>query len=207
MAYCTVDEFFEYSDLDQGKIDTSLIQAHIDRAYRQILNFSGTYFASTINNCLTITETLDPTPEKTDIANTYLVLSNYPVQQLSTISIDNSSVTTADFLIYTDRLKIKRSPTTTYNFGIWDQNVTVTYKYGVVDDYKFGLAKQLNIMIAMLDFFSTPKGRNVYMDNSRFAEINQNNVRPNDMAQLFIDDLRKRIDELKNDLGVAHTYF
>jgi hypothetical protein len=207
MAYCTIDEFFEYSDLDQNVVDSSLIQSHINRAYKQIVNESGTYFASTINNSLTVTEVLDPTPNKTDVANTYLVLNNYPVQQLSTISINGTSVATSDFLIYTDRIKIKPSPSTTYNFGVKDQNVLITYKYGVVDEYKFGLAKQLNIMMAMLDFFSTPKGRNIYMDNSRLTEINHNDIRPNDMVNTFLTDLRTRIMELKDQLGVAHKFF
>ena len=84
MAYATIQDFYEFMELDPDSVDATKTQKYLDRAFNQINSMTGTYYSSPVNDCTTITETLDPTILKTDIAQSYLVLSKYPVQQLST---------------------------------------------------------------------------------------------------------------------------
>ncbi len=207
MGYCTTTDFYDYGDLNTTAVSSTLVQTFIDAAFSNINRFSGTFFATTASECTSVTETLDPTPLVTDVSESYLVLGNYPVQQLESVSINNSSYATTNFLVYDDRIKISTSASSISSFGTNNQNVVVTYKYGVVDSASVDIAKQLNIYLALLDFVTSPKGRNIYLDNSRYSEINQNNVRPDDVVSTFISDLKEKIEELRNTLGVAHTFF
>ena len=207
MAYCNVEDFYEYTDLDEDKLSSNTVQRFIDRAYQKVNSITGTFYATSADNCTTITETLDPTVQTTDIGESYLILNKYPIQHLSTISINNSSYATSNFLVYIDRLKMSTTNSVISSFGTQDQSVTVVYKYGIIEPEQYETAKQLNIMFAVLDFVTTPKGRNIYLDNSRYAEINHNDVRPNDMVNEFIAQLRLRIEELKDSLGKAHKFF
>jgi hypothetical protein len=167
---------------------------------------TNTYFATSAALTTTITETLDPTPLQSSISETYLVLSKYPVAQLSSVSLGGTSYATSNFIVYTDRIAISPNATSISSFGTDKQYVTVVYKYGVVDSDKFGAAKQLNILLAVLDFVVTPYGRNIYIDNFRGSEINQNNVRPFDPVETFITSLRTQVDKLKDELGKAHQF-
>lgn len=207
MAYCTIEELYEYADLDNDALDPKVMQRFVDLAYAQINQFTGTFYSTTVDGCTTITESLDPTPLTTDVGESYLVFNKYPIQYLSTISINGSSYATTNFVVYDDRIKISTSATSISSFGTYPKNVSVVYKYGLIDSEQFNVAKQLNICMALLDFLNTPKGRNVYMDNSRYAEINHNDVRPNDMVETYIAQLRERVNDLKAMLGVAHRFF
>jgi hypothetical protein len=206
MVYCSKQDFYDYLDIDEDALSTTVAEKFILGAYNQILNLTDTFFATTTSDCLVITETHDPTPTHTSVSETYIVVDKYPIAQLSSVSINGTSYSTTNFVTYTDRIKISKDATTISNFGTDDGSVVLVYKYGVVDTAKQDVAKRLNIMLAVLDFVTTPKGRNVYMDNSRATEINQNNVRPTDVVQTFINDLRTKIDELKSEIGKAHQF-
>jgi len=207
MAYCVVQDVYDFSDLDNDAVSPAVLQKFVDLAYYQINQLTGTFYSTTVEGCTTVSESLDPTAITTDIGESYLVLGRYPVQYLSSISINSSSYATTNFVVYDDRLKIGTDVTSVATFGTYPKNVSVTYKYGVIDAESFNVAKQLNIIMAVLDFLLTPKGRNTYMDNSRFAEINHNDVRPNDMVETYIAQLREKVNELKSLLGVAHKFF
>jgi len=206
MAYCTCEDFYEYTDLDETAVSSAKVQKFIDRAYQEVNNLTNTYFSTTVDLATTISETLDPTPLQSSEAETYLVLSKYPVAQLSSVSLGGTSYATSNFIVYTDRIAISPNATSVSTFGTDKQYVTVVYKYGVVDSDKFGAAKQLNILLAVLDFVTTPFGRNTYIDNFRGSEINQNNVRPADPVEAFINGLRTQVDKLKDELGKAHQF-
>lgn len=207
MAYCTIEEFYEYSDLDDSQIDSQLVEKYIERAYGQINNLSNTFFASTLADCSTISETLDPVPFTTDKSNSYIVFNKYPVAQLSTFALSGTSYATSNFIVYSDRIRISPDATTISDFGTKAQSIAVTYKYGVNDGAKFQAAKELNILLAILGFIATPKGRNVYMDNFRGLEINANNSRPTDVVQTFAEDIKQRVEELKKEIGRADLLF
>lgn len=207
MAYITTERFYEYLDFATDILEVNEAQGYVDRAFKRINNWSGTYHATTINDCATFSEVLDPTANKTTVASDTLVLSKYPVQQISTISVNNSSYATTEFNVYSDRISIATSATTISSFGTLDKNVNITYKYGVVNDDAYGAAQELNTVLAVLMFVQTPKGRNTYLDNSRFVEINQNNVRPNDVVDTFIQFLLSEVERLKTELGMAHEIF
>jgi len=206
MAYCTVEDFYEYTDLDEDSIYPTKVQKFIDRAYQEVNNLTNTAFATSTAEAISITETLDPVALTTDIGTNYIVLSKYPVAYLSSVSLGGTTYAVSNFLTYTDRIIISPNSTTLTTFGTQNQYVSITYKYGVVDSDKFGAAKQLNLLLAVLDFVTTPFGRNTYIDNFRGSEINQNNVRPTDSVDVFIVALRDQVNKLKDELGKAHQF-
>ena len=206
MTYCTFEEFYEYADLDNNAVSTSLVSKHIDRAYNEIVNKIGYVIASTTSDYVTISETLDPIENNTSIGTSELVLSYYPVASLSSVSINGNNVTNTSFIVRTDRICVG-TEAPIESFGTVPKSVSVVYKHGLLDTYKYDVVRQLNIYGAVLDFITTPKGRDTMFDNSRYAEINHNDIRPNDMANLYITDLRTKVDKLYSELGVAHKFF
>lgn len=206
MAYCNFEEFYEYADLDNDAVSTSLVTKYINRAYNEITNRIGYVIASTTSDYVTVTETLDPTENNTSVGADQIIVNHYPIAEISSVTINGNNVTNTSFVSRVDRICIgTEAPIST--FGTVPKSVTVVYKHGLLDTYKYDLARQLNLYSAILDFLTTPKGRDTMLDNSRYAEINHNDVRPNDMANLYITDVKDKVTRLYTEIGIAHKFF
>lgn len=206
MEYCTSTDVYSILDMEPSQVSSTAISQHITEAAAQINREFGTVFISTISQAVFTTETYDATLNGTTVSDTQIILNNYPLVELSTINIDGNNVTSTQFVTRPDRISIGTSATIA-SFGWKEKSVRIGYKYGLHDEDAYNVAKKLNIYMAALDFMRTPRGRDAVLDNSRYAEINQNNVRPNDMVQLYIGDMQSKILELKARLGKAHVFF
>jgi len=202
----TTTEVYTILDATVTDIDSTTIQQYIDYSYNNIVQGLGTQYVETTDTAIFTTEVYDGSINYSSIGVNYLVVNHYPVVQVSTMSISDNDVTSTQFVVKADRIMIGTSATVS-TFGTRLNGVRVGYKYGVVDPIGYGNVKQLNAYMAALDFMKTPKGRNFMMDNSRFAEINPNDVRPNDMVALYVADLNGKIESLKSTIGIAHIIF
>lgn len=206
MTYANSTDVYDVLDMTPAIVSSTTIEYYVTVADSSIRNEFGTAFISTTSDAIMTTEAYDGSENFSTVGSDVLVLDNYPIVELSTVSIDGNNVTNTSFIVRTDRIFVgTEAPVST--FGTTKNGVRVGYKYGAVDVDKARIARELNAYMAALDFMRTPRGRDAVFDNSRYAAINHNDVRPNDMVALYIGDMQAKIDELKGKLGHAHKFF
>jgi hypothetical protein len=81
------------------------------------------------------------------------------------------------------------------DFGV-DKRIHVEYTYGITDEADRQIARQLCIILTLLELADTPQGRNALFRNSVYAQLSAGDVRPSTLPQDIINDLVKEARRL-----------
>lgn len=129
VTYCTTSDVFRVAGLDSTNLPSPMVEAnvtsHILEAEAYIDRICNTTFTSTA-----VTETYDGNDRQT------LMLRRFPVISLTTLTIQDTSVTVGRVAVYTGiegagQITLKSTAEeTTFKTGTDPQGISITYNYG-----------------------------------------------------------------------------
>ena len=192
--YCTAEDVARLSGLPVDTLLKMNVDAMIERATAEIEKVTGYVF-----DTATASEDFWSPVQVNWLTQTYelqnwIEVSHAPIISVTRLTVDGQEID-PNTLKWRDNRIYLTPDSPISNFGI-DKKIHVEYTYGITNEADRNIAKQLCIVLTLLELADTPQGRNELFKNSVYAQYSAGDVRPSNLPQEIINDLVKEARRL-----------